>query len=152
MHAQRKPTNYAHTLTHTHLIVMYKISDAVAVVTDGPEVKHFIPYCSGIALESLKWRSKVVRKRRYVFIVFMFCTDIEVVEVAIESSMRRGHRKSQVCKSAEEGREGWRDGGMEGWMDGWMEGWRLTMISAKACSHMRACPGTCLPARALPAR
>ena len=59
MHAHTTQTNQTRTHTDTHLIVMYKISDAVAVVTDGPKGKHFIPYCSGIALESLKWRSKV---------------------------------------------------------------------------------------------
>ena len=72
---------------------MYKISDAVAVVTDGPEVKHFIPYCSGIALESLKWRSKVA---------------------CVEDT--ENHKYARVRRKG--GREGGREGGMDGWMEG----------------------------------
>jgi hypothetical protein len=55
-HAFTHNANTTTMHTQTHLVVMYKISDAVAVVTDGPEVKHFIPYCGGVALETLKWR------------------------------------------------------------------------------------------------
>jgi hypothetical protein len=102
MHAytQRKQTNHAHTLTHTHLIVMYKISDAVAVVTDGPEVKHFIPHCSGIALESLKWRSKVA------CVVMKWRSKVACVEDT------ENHKYARVR------RKGWRDGWMDGWRDG----------------------------------